>query len=148
VVVGALSSIFFMNKHPITAQEVPTSARATHVRRLFQARWLWIEAFAFDTASSLSEDYEGGYWNYFALSNEGFYMAPSCGEQFSVACSNGFEGRLSADALGIAACLYSYSFLSFSPDADFAQCCANHFHRLREFAVQHSESAGILAAID
>lgn len=137
-----------MNNETITAHEVRTSKRAEHVGKLFGQRFVWVESFVFDTAGSLSEQYDGGYWNYFALSNDGFYMAPSRGEPLSVACSNGFEGSMSAEALGITSCLYGYSHLSFSPDTEFAEKCAAHFHLLRAFALQHVEAKSIIAAID
>lgn len=137
-----------MNNHAITAQQVPTRQRAAFVGKLFGVRFLWIESFVFDTAGSLSDQYDGGYWDYFSLSNGGFYMAPARGEPLSVACSNGFKGDMSADALGMTACLYAYSFLSFSPDTYFAEKCAEHFHLLRAFALQHAEAKSIFAAID
>jgi hypothetical protein len=133
---------------PITAQLLKSSRRAQHVAKLFGARFLWIESFVFDTASSLSKQYDGGHWRYFALSNGGFYMAPARGEPLSVSCSNGFEGQMSSDALGITSCLYAYSSLSFSPDTAFAENCADHYHLLRAFVRQHAEAKSILAAVD
>jgi hypothetical protein len=137
-----------MNNQLITAHEVPLSARAAHVGKLFQARWHQIESFAFDSASSLSEDYHGGYWDYFALSNDGFWMAPNSAVTFRVTCDNGFDGTLSANAFGVTVCLYAYSLCSFSPDETFAELCARHYHLLREFAIEHAEARAILAAID
>ena len=52
-----------------------------------------------------------------------------------------------ADALGITTCLYAYSHLSFS-DGRFARVCACHYHRLREFMLEHPEVAAILGATD
>jgi hypothetical protein len=54
---------------------------------------------------------------------------------------------MTADALGIVACLYAYSNLSFG-DGAFAETCANHYHLLREFAMEHAEVRSILRAID
>lgn len=132
----------------ITQHRIKESARADHAHKLFGIRFLWIESFVFDTAGSLSPDYDGGLWDFFPLSNGGFYMAPTSGESFSVACDNGFSGTLSADALGITACLYAYSLLSFSPDEPFAESCASNYHHLRDFALQHAEVKSILAATD
>lgn len=116
--------------------------------KLFGVRFLWIESFVFDTASSLSPDYSGGNWQFHSLSNGGFYMVPDGQADYKVECDNGFEGRLSAEAFGIVSCLYAYSLLSFSADGDFAGVCANHYHLLREFALGHPEAQKILAAID
>jgi hypothetical protein len=118
------------------------------VSTLFAVRFLWIESFVFDTASSLSEQYDGGYWDYFTLSSGAFYMAPAATCHFRLECANGYEGTLTADAFGITCSLYAYSMLSFSPDADFSELCARHYHLLREYALQHKEVTKILQAID
>jgi hypothetical protein len=55
---------------------------------------------------------------------------------------------LSADALGITACLYAYSHLSFNRRDGLAELCAEQFHLLREYALDHPEAGGIMAAID
>ena len=62
----------------------------------------------------MAQEYTGGYWDFWTLSNSGFYMAPAEDTIFHVKCQNMYEGDLSADALGIVACLYAYSNLSFS----------------------------------
>ena len=74
-------------------------------------------------------------------------MAPSGDAVYNVKCDNMFEGDLSADALGITACLYAYSHLSFS-DGRFARVCACHYHRLREYMFEHPEARGVIAATD
>jgi len=95
----------------------------------------------------MTEDYEGGYWEFFTLSNGGFYMAPGSDTRFDVSCDNQYRGELSADALGITACLYAYSNLSFE-NGRFARVCACHYHRLREFMFEHPEVREILGATD
>ena len=95
----------------------------------------------------MAEDYSGGYWDFYTLSNGGFVMAPSTDHVFHVTCDNMFEGDLSADALGIVATLYAYSHLSFS-DGRFARVCACHYHRLREYLFEHPEVRAILGATD
>lgn len=133
---------------PIYCGEIPENQRASFAAKHFGARFIFLESFVFDTASSLSPDYDGGLWSFHGLCNGGFYMVPLGPEQLRVQCANGFDGVLSAEAFGITCCLYAYSFLSFSPEEEFAQKCADHFHRLREFMLQHSECAAILRAID
>lgn len=106
-----------------------------------------LEPTVFNMAGRLAPEYKGGYWEFSTLSNGGFYMAPKSDSIFAVSCDNGFEGKLSADALGIAACLYTYSHLSFGGDA-LANKCAQHYHWLREFMLGHAEARAILGAID
>ncbi len=110
-----------------------------------------VEPTIFAMADRISPDYSGGYWQFYALSGGGFYMAPDSAAIFRVVCENGFEGDLSADALGIAACLYAYSHLSFmerSVGGHVAEVCAGQYHLLRDYAMDHAEAGAILAAID
>jgi hypothetical protein len=43
--------------------------------------------------------------------------------------------------------MYAYSHLSFG-EGDFAEACAEQYHLLREYAMDHAESGAILAACD
>jgi hypothetical protein len=106
-----------------------------------------VEPTVFTIAGRLAGSYTGGLWDFYALSNGGFYMAPQTDELFDVRCENGFEGRLSACALGITACLYALSHLSFE-GGKLAETCAEQYHLLREHMLDHREARAILAAID
>lgn len=132
----------------ISSHCVPDADRLAFTAKLFGINFpMRLEATVFDMAGRLSAGYNGGYWQFYALSNGGFYMAPKSDTIFNVSCDNGFEGKLSADALGIAACLYAYSHLSFS-EGEFAATCAQQYHWLRDYMMQHAEVRSILAAID
>ena len=74
-------------------------------------------------------------------------MAPKLDESFRVTADNGYEGSMSAEALGITACLYAYSNLSFG-EGKFGLTCGEHYHWLFEYAMQHPEAVAIRAAID
>lgn len=134
--------------HPtISSHLVPDADRTNHVHGLFGLHFpLRLEPTIFNMAGMLAPDYTGGYWQFYALSNGGFFMAPE-GECYEVVCPNGYAGQLSGEALGITACLYAFSHLSFGGDA-FAEVCAEHYHLLREFMLEHAEAGAILAAID
>jgi hypothetical protein len=95
----------------------------------------------------MAEEYNGGYWNFYQLSNGGFYMPPADDRMYHVVCDNYFQGDLSADALGIVACLTAYSHLSFSGSV-FSHTYADHYYRLREFMYEHPEVKKILQATD
>ena len=109
---------------------------------------LRVEPFIFTIASQLSDDYTGGYWEFYTLSNGAFYMAPVSEQGFHIRCPNGFDGALSPDAFGITCCLYAFSNLSFDGRETLAQECARHFHAVREYAMDHEEVGAILCAID
>jgi hypothetical protein len=133
---------------PIYRENVKEADRGQHTAARFGVRFLWLESYIYDSAASLCADYDGGFWEFYALSNGGFYQAPRSDRIFRVACANGFDGQLSADAFGITACLYAYSLLSFSADKEFAAVCAQQYHCLRDYAALHPEAAAIWRATD
>ena len=132
----------------IARHQVADDQRINLSADLFGAYFpLRLEPFVFAMTSKLSEDYSGGYWHFYTLSNGAFYMAPDSDGKFQVNSENGHECFMSADALGVTACLYAYSHLSFGED-DFAETCAQQYHWLREYMFEHAEAREILAAID
>ena len=138
-----------MSQTNITRQQVSDKLRIMNTANLFGIRFpLNIEPAIFSIASNIAIEYNGAYWEFYTLSNGGFYMAPCSIQSYQVICENGFEGMLSADALGITACLYAFSHLSFGSNKIFAELCANHYHWLREYMLEHNEAKAILSAID
>jgi hypothetical protein len=133
----------------ISARAVPEHRRVECAGRRFGIGFSPVlEPTIYGWASRLASQYHGGYWAFFCLCNGGFYMAPERDEAFDVSAPNGYIGRLSADALGIAACMYAFSHTSFSDSGLLGEACAEHYHRLREFALQHREAGGIAAVTD
>ena len=131
----------------ITSQRIKEQQRINHTAALFGSNFpIALEPAIYTFAERLSPDYRGGYWQFHQLSNGGFYMAPDDTEPFLVISDNGYEGTMSADAMGITACLYAYSHLSFDPK--LTEICAEHHHRLREFMLEHAEAKHILSATD
>jgi hypothetical protein len=130
----------------IDAREIPSDERLQILPRHFGRYMLTVEYAVCAFMRKLANQYTGGYWNYFEISNGGFYMAPTHDTPFNVLVdTNDFEGQMSADAAGITACLFALSHLSFQI-AD--ESIAEHYHQLRDFAVYHAEASAILAAID
>jgi len=133
----------------VTHRPVPVGRRIDVTAMLFgDAFPMRLEPYVFQTASDLSTDYRGGYWEFYELENGGFYMAPDADAPFRVACPNGHAGELSADAFGVTVCLYAYSRLSFIADDRIGEVYARHYHLLREFAMEHAEVEAILSATD
>ena len=132
----------------ITRNLVPEDQRTDVTTDLFGVYFpLQLEPFIFSMASRLSEDYGGGYWLFYTLDNGGFYMAPDSEGQFQVVSPNGYDGFMSADAFGITVCLYAYSNLSFGA-GEFAATCAEEYHLLRDYMMEHGEARAILGATD
>ena len=150
---GGLPSHFFSELFMITLanihrERLEDPQRVGYSSQLFGIHFpLKLEPTIFGMADRLALGYDGAYWQFYALSNGGFYMAPGTDAIFDVSCENGFEGKLSADALGITACLYAYSHLSFAEDK-FATACAQHYYLLRDFMMEHQEARVILRATD
>jgi hypothetical protein len=127
---------------------VPESERLAFVDRLFGIQYvIKLEPTVFTMAERISPEYSGAYWTFHTLGNGGFYMSPRSDTTFSVSCENGFEGKLSPDALGITACMYGFSHLSFG-EGRLAETCAKHYHLLRQYLFEHHEAKAILRAID
>lgn len=134
---------------PVTRSLIAEDQRLSHTAKLFGAHFpMVIEPIIYHITDRMAEDYQGGYWHFYTLDNGGFYMAPDDEQVFAISCDNYFTGELSADALGITACLYAYSHCSFSKDKVFGRLCADFYHRLRSFMFDHPEVASILRAID
>ena len=120
----------------ITRNVVPTHRRTAVTAELFGLNFpMKLEPLIFNLTDHISDNYAGGYWDFYILSNGGFYMSPRNDEPFNVSCENGHEGHLSGDALGIVVCLYAYSHLSFRGQNGCDEICAEHYHLLREFRV-------------
>lgn len=138
-----------MTQTTITRKIVSNNQRIKHTADIFGIRFpLNIEPAIYAVAGNIAPEYNGAYWEFYSLSNGGFYMAPSTDSFYQVSCDNGYQGKLSADALGITACLYTFSHLSFSNNTVFAEICANHYHWLRAYMLEHKEARAILSAID
>ena len=131
----------------IYSQLLADKERISHTSKLFGLNFpLQLEPAIFDFAGRLSQDYGGGLWLFYALCNGGFYVAPESKRRFQVRSENGFEGEMSADALGTTACLYAYSHLSFTGSGAFHETCAEQFHLLRALALGHAEASAIASA--
>ncbi len=136
------------NTNTITRQLVPEEQRTQVTADLFGVYFpLQLEPFVFSMASRLSDDYGGGYWLFYTLGNGGFYMAPDSDGKFQVVSPNGWEGFMSGDAFGITVSLFAYSNLSFG-SGQFAETCAEQYHLLRDYMMDHAEAGAILAATD
>ena len=131
----------------VTRMLVPEDQRLTIKEKLFG---VWfptrIEPVVYTITERLSGDYKGVYWEFYTLSNSGYYMAPAGDRRYHVICENQFEGDLSADALGITVCLYAYSNLSFAGPGAFSDICFDHYHWLREYMREHPDAEAILKA--
>jgi hypothetical protein len=91
-------------------------------------------------------DYCGGLWDFYERDGRPLYLAPTLKHRFQIVCNtNGYEGEVSADAAGIIATLFAFSYLSFKYPVD---AMSEGYGRLYDYAADHPESAEIFQAID
>ncbi|SDJ22989.1 Antirestriction protein [Paraburkholderia steynii] len=130
----------------LTAMRVPETKRVYILPRHFGRQLLMGEAMVYQSLQSVCEAYSGGFWDFFELSNGGFYMAPRMEEPLRIQCEgNGFDGEMSCDAAGIVACMMAFNALAWQTrEARFGGL----FYQLSAFVAQHAEAASIFAAID
>lgn len=139
------------NLAPVAANLVAESARLSFLPSFFGPRMMIRgEALVFGWLDQLSKDYTGGYWNFYTLTNGGFYLAPATSERMRLAVDgNGFDGLMSADAAGIVATLFALGQLAAEIEGtDAADTLIDRYHFLRDFAYNHAEAVAIFRAID
>ena len=130
----------------IASAVVPDELRLNVMPRYLGRHYLTGESFVYDWAARLCRSYEGGVWNFFTLSNGGFYMAPASMGRVHVRWHlNGYSDMMGADAFGIVVTLFALCHLA---EKTLDDTIIERYHQLREFATQHVEAANILRAID
>ncbi|MDR6449637.1 hypothetical protein J2794_005775 [Paraburkholderia terricola] len=130
----------------ITSSVVPDELRLNVLPRYLGRHFLQGEVLVYDWAARLCHTYDGGFWNFFTLSNGGFYMAPANLGRVHVRWHlNGYNDTMGADAFGIVVTLFALCHLAEKTRDD---AIINRYHELRTFATQHVEAANILRVID
>lgn len=130
----------------IVASAVPSHQRSGFLPAHLGRHMIIGEALVSGWLDRLCIDYNGGLWDFYTLSNGGFYMAPINEKPFTIDVpTNGFSGEMSADAAGIVASLFALCDLANRVGEDKM---INQYHWLRDFAIEHAESRLIMGAID
>jgi hypothetical protein len=133
--------------NPVTATLFAAEERLEFLPSLFGYKLMMRgEALIFDWMRSLSKSYDGGFWNYFKLSNGGFFMAPASTNFYSVSCpGNQFEGVMSANAVGIVSTLFALGQLAAESESG---SIVDHYFLVLEYVEYHPERSLIFKAID
>lgn len=141
-----MSNINVETKNIITSQRVEDEKRMDFLPKAFGIHYLQGEHLVFSWLRELSDDYQGGYWHYYWLSNGAFYMAPHITSKLRLVWANNFfDGEMSADAAGIVATLYGLNHLISIMHSDIL---IEKYHGLRQYVDQHPEAGLIWRAID
>lgn len=99
----------------------------------------------FNAMALFDETYHGGWWDFFKLSNGGFYVALKTDKQIHMASPNGFECDVDANTAGLIVSAFAYSNLSFGP---IGAAFGEEYHKLSDFIFQQPEAGTIRAALD
>lgn len=136
----------------ITVSRLPDERRIAFWPQYFGTvpQWILLEPRIFGWMDRLCEDYGGGIWQFYTLSNGGVFMAPetegSSSEKWHLYNSmNGNGADMSAEAAGIAVCLLEYSHHACRTECD---AMTAHYYRLRDYALTHPECQAIMRIID
>ena len=131
---------------PVVAMKVSDEARMSFLPQMFPRCFMNGENAVYGFMDKFCEAYNGGYWEFFTLSNGGFFMSPNLGDKVELSIElNGFDGELSSQAAGIVVSLYALCLMAESSRND---AVIENYHLLRDYALDHPESGKILRAID
>ncbi|MEO7495279.1 MAG: antirestriction protein [Massilia sp.] len=135
-------------KRPLRESVIAATEVTNGTQRLLNIagnRCVVLEHTIYDMTRRITDDYDGGLWTFYNLSNGGFYMAPKTDQSFDLSCENTFEHEVSADTAGIIACAMAYSHLSFLENGE---CFAEAYQLLSDYIFQHRDAGIIRAALD
>lgn len=129
----------------VTAKIVPDSERLQELPNKLGQQFMHVEFAIYSFMENLCGKYNGGFWEFYSLSNGGFYMAPTIGNNLKISwVGNYFEGTMSSDAAGIVACLFAYSYIAEKGSNEAVEM----YHKLRSYVHYHEEQDLIFKAID
>lgn len=130
----------------ITATLVGENDRLRILPQYCGARYmLVVENAVYDWMGCLDGTYSGGQWEFYELSNGGFFMALSGVESCNIDAPNMYSGKMSAEAAGITVTLYALNYVA---NQTAQRQIIDLYHALREYAMRHFEWSEICAAID
>ena len=135
----------YLEAHLIRDQQ----QRTRFLSSLFGRYFMRGESIVYAWMRELSDEYQGGFWNYYRLSNGGFYMSPDMGYSYLRICQNNFRGTMSTDAVGIVCTLFALRCLAYDGCVQRGRdLLTQNFFRLLRFVSVHQEDRAIRSAID
>lgn len=149
---------------PVESHQVPEQDRLAFLPSLFGYKCNYVETLVYRWMQKLSPvqlpefrmhsldfqdmHYSGGEWDFYALSNGGFFMAPTDRDSYRITVTgNYFDNELSAKASGIVATLFALCELTHT-NHPLTEKCLDLYWLLRDYADQEPEGNLIRAAID
>lgn len=136
-----------LNDTQIQITEITDKARFEFTANLFGENvCIEGELAVYQWMRRLCSSYNGGYWQFYGLSNGGFLMCPTGAKTFHLVWSlNWSDEVVSAQAAGIVATLFALSqVMETNPD----DLVVENYYRLREFLAEHPEAEAMFRLID
>lgn len=118
----------------ITAELVPDEGRRIKFfPHRFERRMMKAERLIYSIASEQTQGaYNGGYWDFYDLSNGGCYMGLKSDKTFKLTVpGNGFSEEVSALVLSIVSCLVAFGRLAWEYQNEPAW--SDYYHALRNY---------------
>lgn len=134
----------------LTATPVPDEQRRDFWPLHFGSipQWITLEPHIFAWMDHFCDDYTGGLWSFYTLSNGGAFMTPNADSDDKWHLFNSMNGNsaeMSLEAAGITVCLIEYSHHACRTECD---AMTEHYYRLRNYVLKHPESNAIMRIID
>ncbi|MCG8382909.1 MAG: antirestriction protein [Gammaproteobacteria bacterium] len=135
-----------MTTETVTSKKIAETDRLNFLSRHLGKLCVEVEQYVYKLADMYVKDYNGGYWEFYELSNGGFYIAQNEAELIKFENQdNYFETVADANTIGMVLTLFTLSELSFKyPEGLLAE----KFHLLRDYALDSEHGAIIAKAID
>lgn len=131
----------------IIRTQCPDELRLDFLFNRVSKHFLQYEHATFAYMDEVCKAYTGGYWDFYDLSNGGFYMALTDREEELpiLGINNGFDGSMSPDTAGIAVSLIVQSRFAWKYQPEpYSQ----YYYALRDYAAQHEEAPSIFGFIN
>ena len=131
----------------ITAIIFPEYERLSFTPQLFGPELMLMgESLVFDLHNQMTGRSYSGHWEFYKLSNGGFYMAPEGNDLLRITWpGNRFDDVMSSDAAGIVMSLFALNIMAFEFHNSHLPAMV---FKLEDFARGHAESSKIRKAID
>ena len=135
----------------ITKTLVTEALRPDALPKYFGKQFLQFEMYVYTLMSRYCPDYLGGYWDFYSLSNGGFFMSLHEDKRLRIENpDNFFDGQMSPEAASVAINLLAINRLEWSDDLTetVAVKLRSLFEKLRDYAFQRDEASAIARFID
>lgn len=130
----------------ITSHLINDKQRLSFLPKHFGSQMIVGERGIYKALSIMCSSYNGGYWNFYDLSNGGFYLAPDMDGLLPIFVeSNGYDGEVSADAAGIISTICVLNQRCWKTESEKT---INQYYLLRDYIEFHKEASEIYKAID